>query len=409
MEDKNLQRGIHLFETGRYKDAITFLKEALAEDPESFTAKYLIASSYLNLDKLTKAEEMVLALQASAPANPETMFLKSRLRFQQDKDQEALTLIEDAIAMAPNDVDYFAMKANILMHLKKFEDALLFANKALHIDASHTHALNLRASILTKLDRKEEASQTVENILHDNPEDCYSHTNVGWVELENGNTKKALEHFKEALSLDPSFEYARQGMGKAIKSKNGIYAAYLKYAFWMAKKSTKNQWIFIIGLYLVYRFALKLLTNLGLTYLTIPLIVLYLLFALGSWFMEPLSNTILGFDTYGKYLLRSDERKSGATFGLLLLLAILSAVLFYVLGNEAFLIAAVTFLCLLLPFPRSFLLHSTTARDLVWAYSFIMLLLGLAGPFYLEGFVAGIAVFAMMVVYTWIGNFLETR
>lgn len=409
MEDQNLQRGIQLFELGRFSDAITHFKIALAQDPEDYTSKYFIATCYLNMEKFSDAETIIQNLKSEDPENPDVFYLDAKAKFHLDKDKKALSLIDIAIGMNPISDIYFAQKADILLHLKEFEASLENANRSLSLNAKNAHALNVRANVLTKLNRKDEASSTVQNILNENPEDDYSHANVGWVELENGNLKKALEHFKEALSLNPNFEYARQGMSKALKSKNFIYNLYLKYSFWIAKQSSRNQWIFIIGIYLVYRFSIKLLSGLGLTYLAIPLIILYLLFALGSWFMEPLSNTILNFDRYGKYLLDKDEKNSGFAFGGLLLLSLTTATLFYVLSIDYFLVLAVTFLCLLLPFPRSFLLHSEKAQNLVMIYALIMAIIGIAGPFFLDEWTAGAIVFGMMILYTWVGNILESK
>lgn len=409
MEDQNQQRGIQLFELGRFSDAIAYFKTSLSESPEDFTSKYFIALCYLNMGRFSEAETIIGNLKSANPDDPDVFYLDAKAKFHLNSDKKALSLIDIAISMNPTDDIYFAQKADILLHLKEFEASLENADKSLSLNAKNAHALNVRANVLTKLNRKDEASSTVENILNENPEDDYSHANVGWVELENGNLKRALEHFKEALSINPNFEYARQGMSTALKSKNFLYRLYLKYSFWIAKQSSRNQWIFIIGIYLAYRFSVKLLAGLGLTYIAIPLIVLYLLFALGSWLMEPLSNTILNFDSYGKYLLDNDEKKSGFAFGALVIFSLVSAALFYFLGQNYFLVLSVTFLCLLLPFPRSFLLGSEKSKNLVFIYALAMTIIGTVGPFFLGEWVSGGLVFGMMILYTWIGNIMESK
>jgi tetratricopeptide (TPR) repeat protein len=267
----------------------------------------------------------------------------------------------------------------------------------------------MRAQILTKLDRVDEATETVEDILYDNPEDSYSHANVGWVELENGNNKKALEHFKEALQLDPNFEYAREGMSTVLKSKNFFYRWYLKYSFWIAKQSSTNQWAFIIGLYVVYRVSFKVLSENDMTYLAFPLMLAYLLFALGGWIMEPLSNTILNFDSYGKYLLSKNAKISGFIFGTLLVLGLISIVAFYLLKIDYALVLAATFICALLPLSRAFLLNSKKAQMIGISYGVIMIVAGIIGPFFVDIYTVGITVFIMMMAYTWVGNFIERQ
>lgn len=409
MESKNLTRGIQLIELGRFKEAIPFLQDAIAEDADSWLAKFNLAICFFNTENYSKASVLADGLLHEMPNNSDIFFLKARIALQQDRDKEAMELVEEAISIHPNDADYFGFKSGLLLHAKKYEKGLVTVNEGLRIDPKNAYCLNLRAQILTKLDRIEEANETVENILHENPEDSYSHANVGWVELENGNNKKALEHFKEALQFDPNFEYAREGMSTALKSKNFIYRWYLKYSFWISKQSSKSQWAFIIGIYLVYRFSIKLLSANDMAYLAIPLMIAYLLFALGGWIMEPLSNTILNFDKYGKYLLGENERMSGFVFGGLLVSGLAALLIFYFNDSDYALVLGATFICTLLPLPRAFLLNGKKAKMLVIAYGSLMLLIGLIGPLFIDIYAAGIAVFIMMMAYTWIGNFIETQ
>ncbi len=407
MESKNLERAIQFIELGRFNDAIPYLQNAIAEYPNGWEGKYYLAVCHYSEGNIKKASQLADGLMHELPNDADVLFLKARIALEQDRDNEAEVFVDEAIAINPLDADYFGFKAGILLHKTKYEEGLQTVNEGLRIEAKNTYCLNIRAQILTKLNRVEEANQTVENILYDNPEDAYSHANVGWVELENGNHKKALEHFKQALQFDPNLDYAREGMSTALKSKNIVYKWHMKYAFWIAKQSSKNQWIFIIGLYLVYRFSVKLLSASGLTYIAVPLMILYLLFALGGWIMEPMSNAILNFDKYGKYLLHESQKISGYVFSVLLLGGIISILAFYTFGVDYTLTMAITFICAIVPLPRAFLLDSKKSKNLAIAYGLLMLSVGLIGPFFTEMFNAQIAVFIMMVAYTWLGNFIE--
>lgn len=409
MESKNLLRGIQLLDLGRFEEAITYLQHAISENPDDELAKYNLAICYFNNSEYAKASKLADGLLQYNPNDPDLFSLKAQIALHQDRDNESMEFIEQAIAIDPYNANYFGLKSGLHLNTKDYESALEYVNKGLSIDPKNSYCLNLRAQILTKLDRIDEANETVENILFDNPEDTHSHANIGWVELENGNNKKALEHFKEALQFDPNFEYARQGMSTALKSKNFAYNWYLKYSFWIAKKSSKNQWAFIIGIYLVYRFGFKLLNSSGMSYLAIPLMIAYLLFALGGWIMEPLSNTILNFDKYGKYLLDKSEKLSGYTFGGLLVLAVSAILFFYFLNIEYALVAAVTFICALLPLPRAFLLNDGKGKTFALAYGILIISVGLLGPFLTTNFNAGIGAFILMMLYTWIGNFIESK
>ena len=168
-----------------------------------------------------------------SPDSSHLFYIKSRIAIQQEKLNEAEKSIDQAIELHPYYAEYFALLANIKLGRKQFEAALEKANSALEIDAENLLALNTRSTALNKLNRSEESFETIEGALREDPNNAYTHANYGWGLLEKGNHKKALEHFKEALSHDPNFKYAQSGLLEALKASNPIYRMFLKYSFWM--------------------------------------------------------------------------------------------------------------------------------------------------------------------------------
>ena len=79
-------------------------------------------------------------------------------------------------------------------------------------------ALNLRAMALVQLGRKDEAAATLGSALADDPENALTHANQGWALLHQGDHAKALEHFREALRLDPEL---RMGAGRDRRGAEG--------------------------------------------------------------------------------------------------------------------------------------------------------------------------------------------
>ncbi len=404
MESSNLQRGIQLYELGRYKEASTYFQQ----DLENWDARFYLAQSYYMLDDYPKSKELANELLYESPDNKDVFFLKARLALALDDEKGALDYIDECLNRDPYEAIFFGFKSNILLSLKKYNEGLQAANEGLSIDPQNSLCLNIRAQHLTKLNRVSEAETTVKDILFSNPEDAYSHANIGWVALENNNIEKALHHFKEALRHNPNFEYAREGMSTALKSKNLIYRAYLKYNFWISKQSSKNQWIFIIGIYLVYRFSFKFLSDSGMTYLAIPLMLAYLLFALGSWIMEPMSNAILSLNHYGKFLLSLDEKHSGYAFATLTGLGLISIIIFYSTDIAYFLPLAVASFSALIPLPRAFLQTTKKARIFGFATGGLIMIIGLLGFIFIQSEVAPIvAPFLIMVAFTWLSNIVE--
>ncbi|MDN3665962.1 tetratricopeptide repeat protein [Algibacter miyuki] len=409
MDSPNLERGIQLFEIGRYKDAISYFQSALSENVNNTTAKYFLAQCLFQTGALDKALNLALDLRRDIPDAAHVYFLLSQLYLHQKKIKEAEENIDKSIALDPYQDTSFGQKAYIELSKKKFEDALKSANEGLRLNPKSNFCLNARTTALTKLNRKDEAKSSIEHLLEDDPEDAHSHANVGWSYLEHNNTKDALNHFKEALSLNPNLEYARSGMLTAIKSKNKVYNLYLRYSFWMNKQSGKNQWIFIIGIYIAYKLSVKLISASGYTFLLIPLIIIYLLFALGSWIMEPLSNMLLILDKYGKYLLDQKEKLSGQVFFALLIGALVMFLCNIATKNDYFTMLSLTCLAAILPLTRGVLANTKKSKIINLAYGGVMIFAAI-GLTLFGGTIAqiGITVGVMFIAYTWLSNFFTS-
>ena len=106
--------------------------------------------------------------------------------------------------------------------------------------------------------------------------------------------KKAAEHFREALRLDPQNDWARRGIIEALKARHFIYALMLKYFLWMARFSRGGQ----MGILLAAYFGNRILAgvahaNPNLAPWILPLRILYVAFALMTWLAYPLFNLCL--------------------------------------------------------------------------------------------------------------------
>jgi hypothetical protein len=203
---------------------------------------------------------------------------------------------------------------------------------------------------LTKLGRTGEAGLTLEEALAQDPEDALTHANMGWNALYERDRTRALEHFREALRLDPELDHARAGMVEALKARNPLYGLMLRYFLWMSTLSGKVQWAIIIGGYLGYRFLGKLATDRpDLAPYIRPVLVVYVVFALLTWIAAPLFNLLLRFNRYGRYALSRDQRRGSTLVGVLLVPALAGLIAWLITDNALALLAAGYFGFLLLP------------------------------------------------------------
>src|SRR5262249_45146580 len=148
-----------------------------------------------------------------------------------------------------------------------------------------------------------------EAALRRTPEDAFTHANRGWTLLEQGNPTKAMEHFREALRLNPEMDWARAGIVESLKARHFIYRWMLRYFFWMSRLSRKVQWGVILGALLLFNVVDHIESSYpNLTFVTRPLIVAYLIFFVLSWLALPIFNTLLRLNRFGRLTLSRENK-----------------------------------------------------------------------------------------------------
>lgn len=350
-----LQKATLLMNQQRYKEAQLLLTDLLASYPNNDFILYLLAEIKIEEDNLDKAEELNSNAIGINPENAMLFHQKARILLLFDKFTDAKNAITEAISMEPGEAVFYALLGHINLLQKDFESALSAADNALQCNPSELLALNVRSTALLKLNRHEESFSTIEGALYEAPNNAYTHSNYGWNLLEKGDTKAALEHFKEALSNDPNAVHAQAGMQEALKSQFVVYRLYLKYVFFMANLTSKYQWGVILGFYFITKALAKLAENNDTLapYLT-PLLILLSLFALSTWVMHPLGNIYLRFNTYGKHLLDKEEKITSIATTFFLIVSVCFFVITLVTGHFYWVVPAIFGLSMMLPVSRFF-------------------------------------------------------
>jgi len=270
----------------------------------------------------------------------------------------------------PQDEDYFALQAAIFLQQKKWQAALEAADQGLAIDPEHVRCANLRAIALTKLGRRQSASDMIETALERDPENADTHANLGWVKLEQRRHKEALEHFREALRLDPESDWARAGVVEALKARNVIYRVMLAYFLWMSKLSEKSQWAVILIGYFGYQFLRGLARKSPeLAVWVQPVLWLYIAFAVMTWIAIPLFNLMLRLNRYGRLALSRQQIVASNWVGLCMLTALVFLGLGLLCGSGSLLLSALMCGLLVLPVAVIFNLDAGWPRQVMTAYT----------------------------------------
>lgn len=375
----HLDRAVLLYQQGRHELAAQELRQLIAHDPHHPYPHALLAlvlADHRQLEEATREARQAIHL---APDFAFAHYAHARVLNERNREPEALEAINEAIRLDPADADYAAVQAAILFDLRRWPEALEAAERGLQLDAEHVGCANLRAMALVKLGRRDEAGQSIATALSKDPDNAITHANQGWTRLHAGDPRQALEHFREALRLEPGNEWARAGIVEALKARNVIYAAMLKYFLWMGRLSPGAQWGIILGGYFLSRILASTARTLpGLAPLVLPLRILYVAFALMTWLAYPLFNLLLRLNRFGRLALTRDQIIESNWVGLCLLLALFSLGGCLAQGfNSPWVISLAVFGLLLMPLSGVFRCSAGWPRKTMLGVTLSLLAIGL--------------------------------
>jgi len=317
------QRAVLLHEQHRHADAERELRQALVANPHDAFAHALLSICLLEQQRFADATAEAQQAVGLAPDQPFTHYAFAKVMYQRHFYDEAAASIEQAIALDPFQANFHGMLGFIRFEQRLWPAALECAERGLQIDPEDKPCTNLRAMALVKLGRNVEAARTIDGALARDPEDARSHANQGWTYLHRGDSKQAIVHFKEALRLDPTLDWARGGLVEALKAQNFIYRWMLRYFLFMARIKRRASWGIIVGGYIGYRFVLETArNNPDLGKWLWPIVIAYIVFAALSWLAYPLFNLALRLHPLGKYALSREQRAGATATGVVLALSL---------------------------------------------------------------------------------------
>lgn len=331
----HIARASLLIGQNRFDLAEPHIRQALAIDPNDAHAHAWLAICLRERESFTEATMEARTAVGLAPADAYPQFILSTVFAQRNMPKEAMHAAKEALRLDPSDANYWGQLAALQHGEKKYNEALEAAERGLELDPESTLCTNVRAMALRGLGRKDDAEGAVATALARNPENAFSHANMGWNMLHQSKPRPALEHFREALRLQPDLEWARAGIVEALKARWLPYRLILRYFLFMSQLPSRTQWFIIIGGYVAYQIVRTASKNYpaAAPYLQ-PLVWAYFTFAVSTWLAVPLFNLVLRTSRFGRMVLSRRETIAANCLGVSLLLPALAGVGWLVFKTE---------------------------------------------------------------------------
>ncbi|MCG2583607.1 tetratricopeptide repeat protein [Massilia sp. TS11] len=169
--------------------------------------------------KLAEARAAYAAVLATEPEQADALHLLGVLCTQIDQDHEqAVTLIDRAIARLPGNATFYANRGISLQHLRRFDAALASYDRAIALKHDYADAWSNRGMILLELKMPEAALASFEGALRFKPNDAQAHFNRANVLKQLRRYEAALAAYDAALAVRPNFPEAHGNRGTLLRT-----------------------------------------------------------------------------------------------------------------------------------------------------------------------------------------------
>jgi len=308
----HIEKALLLFER-RPEAAAKEVLAAIANQPNDSYMHALLALCLMNSrdeESAFKAAKDAIKLD---PELPFAFYALAKCHYDKRNMLEAEVAIDEALRLEPWNSDYWGLLSNVQIENGELKEALVSAETGLEMSPGDVHCHNLRALLKTKLGHKEEAKESLDTALAADPENALTHAYRGWTLIEHHNHTESIKHFREALRIDPTLDWARQGLIKALQVRHWVFQLQLRLGW--------RGCLMIIcgfaGLLAVLNYAVKAPPGIATDVLhvaknsCIGAIILFFLIPLlpHTVLLDPFMRFLLLFDRDGRLAMTPEERK----------------------------------------------------------------------------------------------------
>lgn len=224
-EYQNNLGNIHYFNSD-YEQAVSYFRNAIAEEPNSVVYHTNLTDSYVKLNRYDDAITSCQKVLDLEPDNADYLNTLGNIYYWTDRSQEAIEWYEKAIEYSPDTAVYYSNLGLSHRTLHNWMEAETAYQKALELDPKNPDHLNMLGVVNYGMSKDEQAINYYKKAIELDPNTGIYHANLGLVYRDTGELEKAAERYQKALELEPdnanymnmlgSIRYLEQNYDKAI-------------------------------------------------------------------------------------------------------------------------------------------------------------------------------------------------
>ena len=196
---------------GRYDEAEIHLRRAIALNPQARDAHLNLGAALYKQERYEEALEITRVAVELAPDFSESHANLGSILGALGRHEEAIEALAQAAALAPTSprtAERYFLMGQTAQENGQPEAAAEYYLHALEADPHHAEALHWLATLRAAQQHYGEMLELLQRFVAIHPNDSAAYSNMGIALLGLGRYDEALQHFDQALSLDPTLESA---------------------------------------------------------------------------------------------------------------------------------------------------------------------------------------------------------
>ncbi len=202
--------------TGDLDGAVARAERAIAQDPETIEAHFLLGNFHRKAERHAAAAAAYRAALALDPGHHEALYSLALAYKDQGRLDDALAGLERAAALDPKNGKVLWQKADVRMRQRRHAEAEADLLHALTLDLDRPRFLAKLGECYLEMHRPADAERRLQEALADNPRLAGAHFHLGLAREEQGRPAEAMAAYRREKDLHPDAFRARFNLGRLL-------------------------------------------------------------------------------------------------------------------------------------------------------------------------------------------------
>ena len=231
-----------LFLDGKQMNSALVLKKAELLGPLDERSRFLLALSYIAMNRKNLAIQELERLAQSNPSNAVYQYWLSRLAYRKADLELAFRYAEKAVRLDPAFMKAYDQLGLCYAGLNQTDEAIHAYKEAVRLNQQQLlrwpwPSMNL-GTLLLRLERLDEAEAHLRDSVSIDPRFPVAHLRLGQVLEKKGRYEEAIAEQQEAAKLDPTYPDPHYALGRIYRKQSDFKAAERELSMFQDLRNT---------------------------------------------------------------------------------------------------------------------------------------------------------------------------